>query len=302
MREGCRKAVTLLTGGTGFLGSHLLRHLVSEERPVVVLKRSFSDDSRIRGLSGRYEAWDLDSGPVEEVFQNYEVERVIHCATNYGYEDTVPWETIEANLILPLKLVHLARRAGARTFVNTDTILDKRINHYSLSKHQFIDWMRNYASDIACINIALEHFYGPEDNASKFVTRVLMDLFEKKPRIPLTPGEQRRDFIYIDDVIDGFSRILSAHSDSPSGYYEYEIGTGQSVSIQDFVRLMKRLSGNQETFLDFGALAYRSNEVMNSAVDNRALRALGWEPRYTLEQGLQKMLEAKGYREERCVI
>lgn len=302
MRAGSLQSVTLLTGGTGFLGSHLLRRLVLEEQPVVVLKRSFSDDSRIRGLQGRFEAWDLDSRSVEAVFQDYEVGRVIHCATNYGREDVAPWETIEANLILPLKLVHFARKAGARAFVNTDTILDKRVNHYSLSKHQFIAWMKHYAEDIACINIALEHFYGPEDNASKFVTRLLMDLLEKKPRIALTPGDQRRDFIYIDDVIDGFMRILSAHGNSPSGYYNYEIGTGQSVSIQEFVRLMKQLSGNQETVLDFGAFPYRPHEVMNSAVDSQALRALGWEPQYTLEQGLRKMIEAKRYGEKRCVI
>ena len=202
MSSGLNGPVTLLTGGTGFLGSHLLRRLLTEEARVVLLKRSFSSDLRIRTIPGRFETWNLDVADVEEVFQRFDVRRVIHCATNYGLNDATPWKTIEANLILPLKLIHLAKMAGASTFVNTDTILNKRISHYSVSKNQFIDWMQNYAGDLACINIALEHFYGPDDDPSKFVTHVLLALLEKIPRLALTPGEQCRDFIYIDDVIE----------------------------------------------------------------------------------------------------
>jgi CDP-paratose synthetase len=286
-----RGPVTLLTGGTGFLGSHLLRRLLAEDVPVVLLKRSFSSDARIRTIPERYQTWDLDTTDIQEVFQRYDVGRIIHCATNYGVNDSAPWKTIEANLILPLKLIHLAKQAGVGTFVNTDTILNKRINHYSLSKNQFIDWMQNYAVDLACINIAIEHFYGPEDDPSKFVTRVLLDLLKGKPSLALTPGEQRRDFIYVDDVIEGFMRILQAHAQSSSGYYAYQVGTGQSISIREFVELAKRLTGNRNTVLAFGALKYRPNEVMNSAVDTGALCALGWQPRYTLEEGLVKTLE-----------
>lgn len=293
--------VTLLTGGTGFLGSHLLRRLAVEGFHVVIVKRTTSDLSRIRTLMGAFDSWNLDTTDVAEVFERYKVDRVIHCATNYGRNEQAPWETIEANLVLPLKLIHLASRAGVASFVNTDTILNKRISHYSLSKRQFIDWMNSYSSDLLCLNIALEHFYGPEDDPSKFVTRILLDLLEEKSSIPLTPGDQRRDFIYVDDVIDGFMRILAVHDGNSKGYHHYEIGTGSSVSIRDFVQLAKRLTGNEHSDLEFGVLPYRANEVMNSAVDTTRLRALGWSPRFSLEEGLKRTLELQGYRGGRCV-
>jgi nucleoside-diphosphate-sugar epimerase len=295
-------SATLLTGGTGFLGSHLLRALVAAGEQVVVLKRSTSAMTRLGDLAGAFGTWDLDAGDVEEVFHRHPITRVIHCATNYGRNETAPWETIEANLVLPLKLIHLARRAKTKMFVNTDTILNKRLSHYSLSKSQFTEWLRSYAGDLVCLNIALEHFYGADDDPSKFVSGMLQALQEERPLLALTPGEQRRDFIHVDDVISGFTCLLAALKDSPCGFFHYEIGSGHSTSIREFMALAKDLTGNQHTELAFGALPYRHDEVMNSAVDTSALRALGWHPRVGLREGLLRVLAEPGDKEKRCAI
>jgi nucleoside-diphosphate-sugar epimerase len=144
---------------------------------------------------------------------------------------------------------------------------------------------------IVCVNIALEHFYGASDNSTKFVSYIVQQLLASIDTIDLTKGEQKRDFIYIDDVISAFLLILNESKQSVSGYFEYEIGTGICISIRDFVELAKKLIGNTHTKLNFGAIPYRNNEVMETHVNTSKLRALGWKPDNLLIDGLSKMIK-----------
>ena len=82
-------------------------------------------------------------------------------------------------------------------FLNTDTFLDRRINFYSLSKKQFLEWLKLYSKDLVCANLVLEHFYGPEDDASKFVSFVIQSLLKNVSSLDFTPGDQKRDFIFM---------------------------------------------------------------------------------------------------------
>lgn len=217
---------------------------------------------------------------------------IIHCATNYGRHDPNPIATIESNLILPLQLLELGSRSGLRCFINTDTYLDKGINYYSLSKKQFSEWLESYQHELACVNLVLEHFYGPHDNKSKFVTWLTDALMDGVERIPLTEGRQRRDFIYIDDVVEAFLAII-AFAYSASGFHRFNVGSGTPISIRDFAELAKRLAGNSRTMLEFGAVPYRPGEIMDTKVDIEPLLALGWKPRVGLIDGLRKTIDAK---------
>jgi nucleoside-diphosphate-sugar epimerase len=283
----------LLTGGTGFLGSSLLRRLAGSGHRVVLVKRSGSDLSRTGPLPDTLTSYDIDRVEPELIFRENRIDLILHCATNYGRGDDDPRGMLEANLFLPLTLLELGRRNGVSCFINTDTILDKRVSAYSLSKSQFRDWLKLYSSGMTCINAALEHFYGPGDDRSKFVTFIVRSMLDNTARISLTPGEQKRDFIYIDDVVDIFRRIIGASKGLGNGFFSYEIGTGESVRIRDFVGMVQRLVGNCGTIPDFGALPYREHEVMESFVDTSAVMALGWNPSVTLEEGLRRTIEAE---------
>jgi nucleoside-diphosphate-sugar epimerase len=77
----------LITGGTGFLGSHLVKRLLlSPQSELVVLKRSFSDRFRVEGVLSdpRLAVYNVDEVPLEAVFREHRIATVIHCATNYG--------------------------------------------------------------------------------------------------------------------------------------------------------------------------------------------------------------------------
>lgn len=285
----------LMTGATGFLGSALLKRLldIPGKHEVTILKRSFSDTRRIASILPLVRSFDLDRQPLEQAFQDQQYDCVLHCATNYGREegDAARSNMIETNLLLPLRLLELGARHGLRHFINTDTLLDKRVSPYALSKRQFREWLEHFAEVIGTTTVSIEHFYGPDDDHKKFVTFIVHSLLAAAPSIALTPGEQLRDFIFIDDVVSAFEHILDALPDHRTGYVEYEVGTGNAISIRDFVNLAKQICDNQATLLDFGAVSYRPNEPMTVKVDTSRLSATGWQPRIGVEEGLRRTFE-----------
>jgi nucleoside-diphosphate-sugar epimerase len=283
--------IILLTGGTGYLGSKILKQLVDNGYNIILLKRSFSNPVRIKEYINKITSYDIDLVPLERIFSENAIDTIVHCATNYGRGENDPLQVIEANLVLPLKLLELGKKYHVKSFINTDTILDKRINYYSLSKKQFKDWLFVYKHDYTCINVALEHFYGSGDDETKFVTYIVHNLLKNVDRIDLTKGEQKRDFIYIDDVVNAFIKIINSLDNFSKDFYEFEVGTNHPLSIKEFVELAKQLSGNKQTLLNFGALPYRENEVMNYKVNTSEILKLGWKCNRTVEEGLKKMIE-----------
>lgn len=292
-----------ITGATGYLGSHLARRLHQCGHRVVVLKRSRSNVARIADILPDTASYDIDAQPFDAIFKDQRITCILHCATDYGRKDVSRASIIEANLVLPLRLLETAIQHGTPFFVNTDTVLDKRVSAYSLSKRQFRDWLATLSTSIHGINVALEHFYGPGDDATKFVGEMVRRLLAGEPRIALTPGEQQRDFVYIDDVVDAFALILEHHLKPlpPAGPSEsstaslacYEIGSGQAVSIREFMTTLRRIAGHEHVALDFGAIPYRENEVMYSQARIAPLLSLGWKPRVSLEHGLRRTVASE---------
>ena len=275
------------------MGSNLLQRLVKDQYRIILLKRSSSDTSRINDYLPKLTSYDIDQTDLRQIIRNNRIDIIIHCATNYGRSEIDPIALLEANLILPLKLLQLGSSNNVRCFINTDTVLDKGVNYYSLSKNQFKEWLKVYATEILCINIALEHFYGPHDDQTKFVAYIIRSILANMEKIDLTKGEQKRDFIYIDDVVDAFLKVINHSALLERGFLNYEIGTNHAITIKEFVSLVKRLANNSSTYLNFGVLPYRDNEIMESFVDTSEIRKLGWKPNSSLEDGLLKTINSE---------
>ena len=86
-------------------------------------------------------------------------------------------------------------------------------------------------------------------------------------------------------------RVLNASANFSKGFYPFQVATKEPVTIKRFVETIKTLTGNSTTVLNFGAIPYRKNEIMDPAIDTSELEALRWSPTVSLEQGLQKTIE-----------
>lgn len=283
----------LLTGATGFLGSHLARYMVSKGYKVAIFKRSSSDVHRIVDLLGVLSAYDSDTGDLTRPFEELgRIDAIVHTATCYGRHGESAVEIFDANTVFPLHVLELAIRNKVETFINTDTALDNDVNTYALSKRQFAEWGKHLskAGRIRFLNLKVEHFYGPLDDPSKFTTHVVRSCLDNVPTLKLTAGEQQRDFIYIDDVVLAYGSLLKHSERLTKGFVEYGVGSGQAIRVRDFVETVHRLTSSC-TRLEFGAIPYRANEVMYCCTDTSELRALGWAPCIDLAEGIRMTIE-----------
>lgn len=288
----------LLTGTTGFLGSNILKSLIENNYEVVILKRSFSNLNKIEHLINHFVSYNIDEININEVFQmEKNISTVIHCSTNYGRNNESTSAVLQSNLVFPLEVLEASVNNGIKLFISTDTsfskldVVEGYMQNYILSKKQFLEWGRIYSvtHGFTFINLVLEHMYGHGDDPSKFIA-YLIDSFRKNVNeIDLTEGEQIRDFVYIDDVVNAYLTIISK-ADELIGYHEYEVGSGHGVKIKELVKLIKELM-KSETKLNFGKLKYRDNEVMFSEAEIAPLIKLGWIPNYDLKDGLVNYIE-----------
>lgn len=283
----------MLTGATGFLGSHLAMALLAAGHDVVALKRRSSSLRRLGNAVSEMAFYDIEELDVSRMFDECgSVDAIIHTATCYGRNNETVSEVFAANTEFPLRLLDAGSRAGVKTFINTDTILDKYLNLYALSKNQLLQWGRYFSKHekIHFVNIKLEHFYGPDDEPTKFSAYVINGCIGNVPELNLTPGEQKRDFIHIDDVVSAYMILLEKEDRLNRPFIELDVGSGQPVSIRNFVMTVHDLTSSK-TRLNFGALPYRNDEVMYSRADISALEALGWQCRYDLASGLKQVIE-----------
>lgn len=285
----------LITGVTGYLGSHLASTLVTQGYEVIGLKRRSSSIQRLNGLLPKLKLVDVEEADFDALFYDYgKVDTIVHTATCYGRNNESVTEIFAANTEFPLRLLDAGSRAGVNSFINTDTILDRYLNLYAFSKNQLLEWGRFFAlhKKITFWNLRLEHFYGAGDDPSKFTTHIFNSCLANLPEIPLTLGEQRRDFIYIDDVLSAYTLLLSEIQGQPPTFREFDIGSGTSVSIKEFVKMVKYLTGSS-TNLNFGAIPYRDGEIMDSVANIAPLSELGWKCNHDIKTGIQKLLDVE---------
>jgi len=281
----------VLTGVTGYLGSHLALSLLANGCEVIGLKRKLSSLCRIKNILDKLILHDIDDINFYELLnQHGKVDAIIHTATCYGRGGESAIEIVSSNIVFPLGLLEAA--ASSRClFVNTDTVLGGDLNKYTLSKAQFLEWGRYFSKrqKIHFLNLKLEHFYGPGDNTSKFTTYVINSCLSNVSELKLTNGEQHRDFIYIDDVVDAYLLLLNKQELFNNNFTEFEIGSGNAITIKQFAETVHCLTSSK-TFLNFGAIPYRAGEVMFTQANTRAIQSLGWECKVDIETGIRLII------------
>lgn len=286
----------LIAGTTGFLGSYLLKSFVKNSYNVIALKRRKSDTYRIDSYIDKVTQYNIDETPVKEIFDSHNIDLVINTVTNYGRADTKVSSILDTNLMFGLKLLEESINNDIKAFINTDTLLDRNINSYALSKSQLVDWMKFLSNrSTKMINIKIEHMYGPLDDENKFIYWLINQLRNNVKSIDLTSGIQKRDFIYIDDIVNAYEVIVN-NIDSLVNYEEFELGSGNSIEVKSFIESIYKEESKQhdlKTKLNFGAVLYRNNENMNMQANVQKLNNLGWEPKVSIEDGIRNIINGE---------
>ncbi|WP_164848458.1 NAD(P)-dependent oxidoreductase [Halobacteriovorax sp. HLS] len=272
----------LVTGGTGFLGSHLVKMLVDQGVQVTVVKRVESSTDRLNSVLNSISFIDIDELTSSKISKE-KYDYLFHLATCYGRNGETDEQINSVNIELPLSL--LRAMSSMPKVVNFSTSLDPSLNTYTRSKFEFIKALELEFDSLELLNLELEHFYGPMDG--QFIGYLINSIAKNVEKIPLTKGEQVRDFIFYKDLLAAVNILLKSGATG-----SFPIGSGKSRSLKESIEIIKSLVPDSQTLLAWGEVAYRENEVLYSVADISKLSKLGWQCEYSFEEGIREVIQS----------
>ena len=296
----------LVTGASGFIGSHLVHRLAGTGADVHVFLRSSSDTRRLDDISGRLKrhAADLtDSASLRTAVHRVRPRTVFHCASWGGH----PGQTDEAtifgtNLAGTFHLLAACAEAGFDRFVHTGSSSEYGMkaapmseedepapgDAYGASKAGATLWCRAISASRKLPTVTLRLFspYGPWDDPIRLVPSVSRAFLDGRSPCLASPSGAR-DFVYIDDVVDAC--LLAASVPSAAGEI-INVGSGRQATAGEVVDILSRLIPGSPA-PSWGAISPRQGPSTWVAGIGKARRVLGWEPKVTLEEGLRRTVE-----------
>ncbi|HCW51756.1 MAG TPA: sugar dehydratase [Clostridiales bacterium] len=314
----------LVTGGTGFVGSWLVKELVDRGADVVCLVRDHVPRCWLL-LSGYLERVTSVRGDVEDyrtlerVLNEYEVETVFHLAaqTIVGTANRSPLATFEANIRGTYNLLEAVRvhsRTVRRVIVaSTDKAYGR---HEELPYTEDMPLRGSYPYDVSksCADLITQAYartydlpaalvrcgniYGGGDlNFNRLVPGTIRSLTLGRRPVIRSDGTHTRDYLYVLDAVRGYLLLAEALSEPGVRGEAFNFGTETPVTVLEMVRLLRALMGrlDLEPVVQGAASAEIDRQYLSA---EKARRFLGWSPGYSLEEGLGETVA--WYREHLC--
>jgi UDP-glucose 4-epimerase len=294
----------LVTGAPGFIGQHLVRRLVGSGARVYAGGAPDEAPERVARLPAQAQrlAFDLrDAGVVRTIVAEAAPQIVFHLAAVGATDPGVdPGLALAVNAGGTLHLLDALVGQDVRRVVIVGTCYEygareaveglDPFNAYAASKVAAWAFGRMYwrAHGLPVVTARLFQVYGPGQPDHTLVPAAMLAALAGAD-LPMTPGEQERDFIYVDDVVDGL--LVAADATGIEGQ-SLDLGTGQVHTLRRVVEHIWSMAGAQGQILP-GALRYRPSEVMHLVADaDRTARLTGWRATTSLESGLRRTLQA----------
>lgn len=302
------KTKVLVTGTSGFIGSHLARRLVAEGAEVHGLVEPGTSRWRIQDIQKQIELYDADLRDYEslkKITQGVKPQKVFHLAARVDVSRSLEIidEMVEVNIRGTLNLLRALDGIAYDCFINTGTSEEYGDNPTPFREDQTPNPVSPYSAAKAAVTmfcrmlhktsglpvITLRPFltYGPGQESDMLIPSLIRKVSQGEA-LEMTRGEQTREFNYVEDVVDGFIRA----SLSPGAIGEIiNIGNGREYRVRDVVEMVLRLM-NSPIEPRFGALDYRPGEAWHFYCDNtKARKILGWKPEVSLEDGLRMTID-----------
>ena len=286
----------LVTGASGFLGSHLCRRLIQCGADVHAVSRT------LEGAPSENPRWwrvDLeDYAATKNLLENVKPDVVFHLSGHVTGEPDIchVLPTFRSLLLTTVHLLMSAAEIGCRRILLTGSLTEPQVGQVDSppsSPYAASKWASNafgrmfqclYQTPVVIVRTFMT--YGPNQNPKKVIPYSIQSLMRGEPP-KLTSGKWRADWIYVDDVIDGFIAAMEIPGIEGS---TVDLGTGQLVSVESMVRQAVEIMG-VSIEPQFGALSSRLHEEVRAADLEHTRRVLGWQPKISLYEGIKRTVE-----------
>ena len=297
----------LVTGGAGFIGSHVSDRLIEEGYEVVIIDNLSTGTKDNINQKAKFYKEDICSNNIENIFQKEKPDYVFHLAAQIDVRKSVeePLESARDNILGSLNILENSRlnkvkkiiffSTGGAIYGEADIVPTHEdypqnpLSPYGIEKLSVEKYLNYYQKvfNLPYTSLRLGNVYGPRQN-SKGEAGVIAIFCDKmiNGEIPLIhgTGETTRDFIYIDDVVEAVKLSIE---NSVTGIYN--IGTGKETDVNTIFGELKRLMSYSH---DANKGAAKSGEQKRSCLDcSKAKKELNWKPRTDFKEGLKKTLE-----------
>jgi nucleoside-diphosphate-sugar epimerase len=303
----------LVTGASGFIGSHLVKRLLAEGAVVHVLLRPGSSAGRLAAVRGelRVHEGDVTYPPsVRAAVAKSKPHVVFHLAADTGVRRlSEGWagieRSVEVNLRGTLTVLHAALESptrvqrvvgaggleeyGSGPTPYVETQREQPISAYSASQVAATHYceMLQRGTDTAIVTLRPALVYGPGQSADFLIPSLIASCLRGKD-FEMTAGTQYRDLLYVDDLIDAF--LLAATRRGLRGEV-INVGWGEEHAIRDVAETIVRLAGGASR-IRFGAKPERTADLAHLVTTTtHALDVLGWRARVPLDEGLRRTIE-----------
>lgn len=295
----------LLTGATGFIGSHLLERLLAMKFPVAILIRNSSDTWRINEFMDRAVVirGDLsDAQAVQKPVSDFAPNILVHSAW-YGVENRFrnEYEQLLLNLSYTTDLLKIIENTNIKKIIGFGSQGEYGPQSEPIDEHIKPCPTTFYGTAKLCVFNILDMFcrnknidfswmrlfsiYGPKDNDSWLIPMVINKILSSEEPA-LTEGRQLWDFLFVDDAVDAIIGMIM--SDNCQGIFN--LGSGSAITIRQVVEKIRDII-NPSVSLGFGRIPYRPDQVMFLQAKTDKLRAaVSWNPRISIDTGIQQTI------------
>lgn len=297
----------IITGATGFVGANLVRMALEAGAEVDILTRRNSNMWRIKDLLEDINNNTLDLLDYNEttsIISSIKPDIIYHLATYGGKPNQDDLcRIIQTNFISTVNLIQACKKVNFELFVNTGSSSEYGIKANPMREYDCPEPINNYgvskcAATLYCqteakkeklpiVTLRLFSPYGNYEESARLIPSVIMACLRgESPRI--SSPRFVRDFIYIEDVINSYARLINAPDISGQ---IFNVGSGKSHSIGEVANIIIGLTGSRVELLT-GREQIWPNEPENWQADiSKAKHVLGWKPQYDLDQGLRASIK-----------
>lgn len=306
----------LITGGAGFIGSHLAKRLLSQGHKVIIVDNlnSYYDPNlkkaRLKNfLKGEkfifYKIDITDKKALEQVFKKNKIDIIVHLAAQPGVRHSLvdPWVYGTTNVQGTINLMELAKDVPVKKFIlaSSSSVYGEKAKipfseSYKIDSPASLYGATKMATEL--MGYAYHHLHGLKVVALRFFTaygpwgRPDMAYFKfanlitsGKPIDIYNFGKMKRDFTYIDDIIDGIMAVIKKNFD----YEVFNLGNNKTVELEKFIGLLENNLGIKAKR---NYLGNNPTELIATWANiSRAKKMLGYKPKISIEEGLKKFVD-----------